>query len=92
MLWQLSLRPLRQVQGFIAYYWIDAGKGVMASLSVPAPKPAIAFSMLAACPRVSARKMTHAISVCDVRSFCGDTVGVQNADRRVFISQIPVRT
>jgi hypothetical protein len=25
---------LEKVQGFIAYYWIDAGKGVMASLSV----------------------------------------------------------
>jgi hypothetical protein len=25
---------LEKVQGFLAYYWIDAGKGVMASLSV----------------------------------------------------------
>jgi hypothetical protein len=25
---------LEHVQGFIAYYWIDAGDGVMASLSV----------------------------------------------------------
>jgi len=30
-----SVMPqLEKVQGFIAYYWIDAGKGVMASLSV----------------------------------------------------------
>jgi hypothetical protein len=25
---------LEKVQGFIAYYWIDAGEGIMASLSV----------------------------------------------------------
>ena len=25
---------LQQVRGFIAYYWIDAGEGVMASLSL----------------------------------------------------------
>ena len=25
---------LKQVPGFVAYYWIDAGSGVMASLSV----------------------------------------------------------
>jgi hypothetical protein len=30
-----SFMPLlEQVSGFIAYYWIDAGEGVMASLSV----------------------------------------------------------
>ena len=26
--------PLRQVQGFVAYYWVDAGSGVMVSTSV----------------------------------------------------------
>ncbi|MGW3738133.1 hypothetical protein [Streptomyces sp. NPDC005148] len=25
---------LRQVQGFVAYYWVDAGGGVMVSMSV----------------------------------------------------------
>jgi hypothetical protein len=25
---------LRQVQGFVAYYWVDAGEGVMVSTSV----------------------------------------------------------
>ena len=30
-----SFMPLlEQVSGFIAYYWVDAGEGVMASLSV----------------------------------------------------------
>ncbi|WP_377267799.1 hypothetical protein [Peterkaempfera sp. SMS 1(5)a] len=28
------LPPLRQIPGFVAYYWVDAGDGVMISTSV----------------------------------------------------------